>query len=75
MLSLPTGRAVDRGALPKGTVAAYAADAWSLGRHGVKNLRRLFKVGVMTIHKSALATAMILHALQLGCSFVFYWKL
>ena len=42
---------------------------------GVKNLRRLFKVGVMTIHKSALATAMILHALQLGCSFVFDWKL
>ena len=42
---------------------------------GVKNLRRLFKVGVMTIHKSALATAMILHALQLGCSFIFHWKL
>ena len=40
MLSLPTGRAVDRGALPKGTVAVYAADAWSLGRHGLENLRR-----------------------------------
>ena len=37
---------------------------------GGKNLRRLFKVGVMIIRKSAMATAMMLHGLQLGCSFV-----
>ena len=37
---------------------------------GVNNLQKLFKVGVMTIHKSAMATAMLLHALQLGCFFL-----
>ena len=60
--------------LTKGAKAFLINIAYSPVR-GIKNLRRLFKVGVMTIHKSALATAMILHALQLGCSFVFYWKL
>ena len=33
---------------------------------GVRNLRRLFNVGVMRIHESTAACAMLLHTLQLG---------
>ena len=33
---------------------------------GVMNLRRLFNVGVMRIHESTAACAMLLHTLQLG---------